>query len=476
MSLSSQIDYNHGSIRIAARQYRSGSASRRLIQFAADTASHGNHQTLWVVTFIRLRCTTMKPAVPAISASPKLALVSDKSRLSWTQFFRQCVRPWTAITRSAAVVLLGILSTLSAQAQSPTGTDAASPDTAALLERLSDPGFGLRQRAVQDLLQQARTTTGLQTLGAALENHANPEAARRIIEVLELAWRDADFREPQAREISEILERAAVSRHWYLAEAARDILDRLWQRRVEIAIADLTRLKVPMEPRDPTLLWKASENSRSMFRSDPTTDQHLKIYIDETWPTDPRAFQLLQRLEGLAAWSRIGGGMVSLYKIDGNPLSVEQTALLKGIFGDLRIQERGRVCLGVLQDGLIDGGIGVPIGRVEKDSSADRAGLRSGDLIQALNGQKLRDFDDLVKLLRQFKVGDTITMTVIPQVFSPAQNFGVPFPPGERQNPDDGTRTPREVKVTLRGWYEPDSDNLAVPNPAPPQEPERQPE
>ncbi len=415
----------------------------------------------------------MKPAVPVISASPKSTFVSDKSQRSRAQVFRQCVRPWTATTRSTAAVLLGILSTLSAQAQSPTSTDSATPDTAALLERLSDPGFGLRQRAVQDLLEQARTTTGLQTLGAALENQANPEAARRIIEVLELAWRDSDFREPQAQEISEILERAAVSRRWYLAEAARDILDRLWQRRVEIAIAELTRLKVPMEPRDPTLLWKASESAGSMFRGDPTTDQHLKIYIDETWPTDPRAFQLLQRLEGLAAWSRIGGGLVSLYKIDGNPLSVEQTALLKGIFGDLRIQERGRVCLGVLQDGLIDGGVGVPIGRVEKDSSADRAGLRSGDLIQALNGQELRDFDDLVKLLRQFKVGDTITMTVIPQLFAPRRNFGVPFPPDEPQNPDDGTRTPREVKVTLRGWYEPDSDNPDVPNPAPPLEPER---
>ena len=418
----------------------------------------------------------MKPAVPVISASPKSTFVSVKSQRSRAQLFRQCIRSWTATTRTAAAVVVGILSTLSAQAQSPTGTDSASPDTAALLERLSDPGFGLRQRAVQELLEQARTTKGLQTLGAALENQANPEAARRIIEVLELAWRDADFREPQAQEISEILERAAVSSRWYLAEAARDILDRLWQRRVEIAIAELTRLKVPMEPRDPTLLWKASENSSSMFRGDPTTDQHLKIYIDETWPTDPRAFQLLQRLEGLAVWSRIGGGMVSLYKIDGNPLSVEQTAMLKGIFGDLRIQERGRVCLGVLQDGLIDGGVGVPIGRVEKDSSADRAGLKSGDLIQALNGQELRDFDDLVKLLRQFKVGDTITMTVIPQLFAPRRNFGVPFPPDEPPNLDDGTRTPREVKVTLRGWYEPDSEKPAVPAPAPPQEPERRPE
>jgi len=354
-------------------------------------------------------------------------------------------------------------------AQDPQAAAATEPDISATLTQLSASEFRLRQQAVQSLRNLTETTSGLKALGQAIDTHSDPETVRRVIDVLEIAYRDADFRQPQAIEVSEILERAALSERWYLSEAASEILDRLWMRRVEIAIMEMNVLKIPMEPRDPSLLWKTSEQQNSMFRPDPTSNQHLKIYIDEAWPVGPRAFQLLQRLKGLGAWSRFGGGLISLYKIDGNPLTVEQTALLKGIFGDLRIQERGRVCLGVLQEPMIDVDKGILISRVEMGSSADRAGLKSGDLIQALNGEDLSDFEELVKLLRQFKVGDTITMKVVPQAFMPRRNFGVPFPP-EEQPEEKGLNQPRDVQVTLRGWYEPEErqdDKNEVPEDSP---------
>ena len=382
----------------------------------------------------------------------------------------QCVR--LSVRLSAALLVCMVSSDATAQDPPPAGT--ASPDISATLAPLSAPEFSRRQQAVQSLRSLTETTEGIRALGQAIETHPDPETVRRVVDVLEIAYRDTDFREPQAFEVSEILERASVSGRWYLAEAAREILDRLWKRRVEIAITELNRLKIPMEPRDPTLLWQASERQSSMFAADPTSNQHLKIYIDETWPADPKAFQLLQRLEGLAAWSRIGGGLISLYKIDGNALTVEQTALLKGIFGDLRIQERGRVCLGILQESMFESGQGVLIGRVEKGSSADLAGLKSGDMILALNGEELSDFEDLVKLLRQFKVGDTITMTVLPQVFTPRRNFGVPYPPEEPLESEKGRQQPRDIKVRLRGWYEPD-EQPAAENESPEDKPEDSP-
>lgn len=381
--------------------------------------------------------------------------------------------------RSPVVLLMAALlacmgsSAAIAQDSPPAGT--SLPDFSATLTQLSAPEFSRRQQAVQSLRSLTETTEGIRALGQAIETHPDPETVRRVIDVLEIAYRDADFRQLQAFEVSEILERAALSGRWYLAEAAREILDRLWTRRVEIAITELNRLKIPMEPRDPTLLWQAPERQSSMFGSDPTSNQHLKIYIDETWPADPKAFQLLQRLEGLAAWSQIGGGLVSLYKIDGNPLTVEQTALLKGIFGDLRIQERGRVCLGVLQQSMFETGKGVLIGRVEKGSSADQAGLKSGDMILALNGEELSDFEELVKLLRQFKVGDTITMTVIPQVVTQRRNFEVPFPPEEPPGTEREPKQPKDMQVTLRGWYEPEEPPAAE-NVPPEGNPERSPQ
>lgn len=383
---------------------------------------------------------------------------------------RMCNSPLQNLRSRAArltAALLVCMASCAAWAQDPPSAAPATPDISATLTQLSAPEFGRRQQAVQSLRSLTETTEGIRALGQAIETHPDPETVRRVIDVLEIAYRDADFRQLQAFEVSEILERAALSGRWYLAEAAREILDRLWTRRVEIAITELNRLKIPMEPRDPTLLWQAPERQSSMFGSDPTTNQHLKIYIDETWPADPKAFQLLQRLQGLAAWSRIGGGLVSLYKIDGNPLTVEQTALLKGIFGDLRIQERGRVCLGVLQQSMFESGKGVLIGQVEKGSSADRAGLRSGDMILALNGEELSDFEELVKLLRQFKVGDTITMTVLPQVVTQRRNFEVPFPPEEPPGTEKEPKQPKDMQVTLRGWYEP--EELPAAENAPPE-------
>ena len=374
-----------------------------------------------------------------------------------------------------AAALLFCMASIAALGQDPPSAGTATPDVSATTSQLSAPEFSRRQQAVQSLRSLTETTEGIRALGQAIETHPDPETVRRVIDVLEITYRDSNFRQPQAFEVSEILERAALSGRWYLSEAAREILDRLWTRRVEIAITELNRLKIPMEPRDPTLLWQASERQSSMFGSDPTSNQHLKIYIDETWPADPKAFQLLQRLEGLAAWSRIGGGLISLYKIDGNPLTVEQTALLKGIFGDLRIQERGRVCLGVLQQSMFESGKGVLIGRVEKGSSADRAGLKSGDMILALNGEELSDFEELVKLLRQFKVGDTITMTVIPQVVTPRRNFEVPFPPEEPPGTEREPKLPKDVQVTLRGWYE-SEEPPAADNVPPEDKPERSPQ
>ncbi len=374
-----------------------------------------------------------------------------------------------------AAALLFCMASIAAFGQDPPSAGTATPDVSATTSQLSAPEFSRRQQAVQSLRSLTETTEGIRALGQAIETHPDPETVRRVIDVLEITYRDSNFRQPQAFEVSEILERAALSGRWYLSEAAREILDRLWTRRVEIAITELNRLKIPMEPRDPTLLWQASERQSSMFGSDPTSNQHLKIYIDETWPADPKAFQLLQRLEGLAAWSRIGGGLISLYKIDGNPLTVEQTALLKGIFGDLRIQERGRVCLGVLQQSMFESGKGVLIGRVEKGSSADRAGLKSGDMILALNGEELSDFEELVKLLRQFKVGDTITMTVIPQVVTPRRNFEVPFPPEEPPGTEREPKLPKDVQVTLRGWYE-SEEPPAADNVPPEDKPERSPQ
>lgn len=59
---------------------------------------------------------------------------------------------------------------------------------------------------------------------------------------------------------------------------------------------------------------------------------------------------------------------------------------------------------------------GIPEGAyvfsVESDSSADKAGLRAGDIITAIGDASIKDYSDLNSAIRQFKAGDSTELTV----------------------------------------------------------------
>lgn len=71
------------------------------------------------------------------------------------------------------------------------------------------------------------------------------------------------------------------------------------------------------------------------------------------------------------------------------------------------------MCLGILQEPFFGEDSGVLIGSVEKNSSADKAGLQGGDLITSMNDQPLQDFDDLVTRLKECQVGQQIRLEVV---------------------------------------------------------------
>lgn len=59
---------------------------------------------------------------------------------------------------------------------------------------------------------------------------------------------------------------------------------------------------------------------------------------------------------------------------------------------------------------------GLPVGpiinSVESGSCAEKAGLRQGDIILALNGEETESYEELVSELRDYRAGDTVTITV----------------------------------------------------------------
>ena len=317
----------------------------------------------------------------------------------------------------------------------------ASPDATVsneitqLVSDLGSPEYARRQAAVATL----RDAKGqqLKEICKVLETGSDSESARRIIEVLELRYEQAPLDSEDVRITSEAIEKSAHSERWFVSETARDVLDRHWQRRTEIAVVELVSMNVPLSPKDPSELWKQNPDAPpQMFgQADPTSSRHLKIYIDKNWPGNDRAFDLLKRLDSLQTESFMTQPrLVSIYLIDGHPLAIEQVAILKGTFGDTQIAERGRVCLGVLNEPRFGVEEGILVGRVQEGSSAHAAGIRKDDLIVAMNGKKLTDFDQLVTELRSFDVGDKIMLHI--------RSSGLQ---------DEGGS--RSVEVTLKGWH-----------------------
>jgi hypothetical protein len=276
----------------------------------------------------------------------------------------------------------------------------------------------------------------MEAISSSLESSPDSEVARRLLEVLEVHYQQLNPRLPEVRIASESLEKATSADRWFIAEAARDVLDRHWQRRTEMAVLELVDMKVALSPQDPTILWKDDPNAdrRPFGLVDPTSTQHLKIFINKDWPDNDRAFEVLKRLDSLKADSFMTQPrLITIYQIDGHPLKIEQVGILKGIFGDTQIAERSRVCLGILNEPRFGGDFGVFVGSVQRGSSADDAGIRQGDLITAMNGEKVTDFEALVTRLRNFDVGDKVLLHV--ETLSPL-----------------GERSTKNIEVTLKGW------------------------
>ncbi|MFM7036387.1 MAG: PDZ domain-containing protein [Planctomycetaceae bacterium] len=371
-----------------------------------------------------------------------------------------------------------------AAAAAQTSTSIPIAEISVLLQDLSSPEFARRQAAAGKLQASVADTAGLTLIDRELRSSVEPERVRRLLEILEAQYERCDFRSPEAVTLSELLEQSAFSDSWFVSEAARSILKRLWKRRIEIAVTELRRLRVPLEPSDPSELWKADDNARNMA-ANPTLRSQLRIYADEHWPADPRVFVLLRRFAELSPWPRVGGGIVTVYQLQGHPLKAEQTAELKAIFGDMRVEERGRVCLGIVSEQGLNNISGAMIRDVETGSSADLAGLKPGDLIQSVNGREIEDFQELVTLLRDYNVGDKVTLRVISLNSQLGQNLNrqiriMPFPPAGPNAPalppapfpipapekkpnlepvpekNVDPFAPRDVEVVLQGWYDPE--------------------
>ncbi len=303
-------------------------------------------------------------------------------------------------------------------------------DIPKLIADLTSEEFNARQRGVNALRNVP--IEQLQQVGDAIEANGSTEAIRRWIDVLEQRYNGLDLGAEPLFYVSETLHRFRKSDTWFASEAATRVLDRNWKRQVELAVLQLNRLKFPLDPKDPAKLFQYEPDDFARA----TSDRFLKLVIDHSFPNNPEVFEHLERLAPLR--SRIflrSPQLVSVMMIDGHPLSEEQEVKIKAIFGDIAVQERGPACLGISPDPREIGVDGVLVQSVAAGKSADLAGIAEGDFIRELDGEPLPDFEQMVKRLRKYRIGDKIKLSVIKAA---------------RLRADEA----QEVEVTLTGWYE----------------------
>ncbi|MBC7966682.1 MAG: PDZ domain-containing protein, partial [Fuerstia sp.] len=75
---------------------------------------------------------------------------------------------------------------------------------------------------------------------------------------------------------------------------------------------------------------------------------------------------------------------------------------------------------------------GVEVTNVQPGSSASSAGIKPSDVLLKFEGKPLKDFDELIELLKTYRPDDEVTFKV--------RRYSV--------------REPFDVKVKLQGWYE----------------------
>ncbi|GEM_PF-4493959 len=365
-----------------------------------------------------------------------------------------------------------------------------------LLLELGSPSFETRAEASKKL--KSLSTDQIRHLSGIAGKQASAEVVIRIL--AEVDNRYSSNEDEAVKAASDALESLVTAERLLLADTAESALLEHSAKRIDIAKEALQKCGAIV--RDGTMMgnfFPGLPGGRS---------RSLVIMFTDAWKGGDEGLKIFGRLSALFGTENVQSSGVTVYLIEGNPLTEQQEARLAEQVGHTRLVRRGPVALGIVGDPRIAGG-GVLIGDVSPGGTADRAGLSRGDLILAMeavpkepakvdNGtpaektalvqktdtavpvdaeqkpvivelddftpddylkddkRRLQDFDDLVERLKAYKIGDELTVHVVRGYERYRTNlmFG-----GRRFNiPDDAPPNTRAtlnvelVQVKLKGW------------------------
>jgi len=188
------------------------------------------------------------------------------------------------------------------------------------------------------------------------------------------------------------LEQLTRSANRSVASRAAAALGRNYQIREKRALAEILRLGGSKD-------YFPQDRPRARLPNASALD-HYFIVLDESWNGGAEGLQQVKRLTRLN----------NLYVIDGAPISSESLEDLQGALPNLQIHFRGEANLGISSIPGQIGGLGCHVQRVSKGKAADRAGIRSGDVIVGFGGKQMTNFGMLIETIRTYKAGDKVTV------------------------------------------------------------------
>ena len=267
---------------------------------------------------------------------------------------------------------------------------------------LSDPRFEIREAATRALEQAGIAAVAPLREAAAGENLEITCRAIKSLSAILDTNDDATFDAAElALEQLEASTNRSAARRAVVALASQPV--RRWKR----AVVRLNLLGGGVK----------SKNRADAGLPDPNPDLGgnlpTHVILGEKWRGGNEGLinvkRLVYALQVLVNSQRLPPLPLPVYVIDGAEVSPEALADLQQSLPGLEIQSRGRARLGVFCSSRIGP---CAITDIERNSAAERAGLRAHDIVVRYDGETVDDFEQLTRITRGHKVADRIKLEV----------------------------------------------------------------
>ncbi len=302
-----------------------------------------------------------------------------------------CVVLWVC------AVVIGLFASASLHAEEPPPA-APAPEISKAVAELTAADFSRRQAAEQRLL--ALGPPAFEPLVALLGNVPS-EAGQRILHILEQTWLQTP--EPE----SDILERQLETLRLTPGPFQLDVTRLLFAHhrlREERAVRSLRRLNALVKTVVDENAFELQARLGQPFVNMP--ERISQIILPRSWKGTEADLWHIQRLAHLKT--------LTVFVVRGNGISDAARRNMPVGFPDLHVDERSEVFLGVLSSPFPTESdrIGCQITGIQPDSPAEIANLEVGDLIQSVDGKRIKNFDGLVQALKTKHGYETMELQV----------------------------------------------------------------